>query len=52
MLQKVAGKDATKHLRKFHRDGLLVRHREKLKVGVLRDGEMLGGIFSFLKSRN
>jgi len=35
ILQKVAGKDATKQFRKYHRDAILIRFRDDLKVGVL-----------------
>ncbi|OCK79485.1 cytochrome b5-like Heme/Steroid binding domain-containing protein, partial [Lepidopterella palustris CBS 459.81] len=35
VLQKLAGKDATKQFRKYHRDAMLLRFKDELRVGVL-----------------
>ena len=35
VLRKMAGKDATKQLRKHHRDAILLRFKDELKVSVL-----------------
>lgn len=52
VLQKVAGKDATKQFQKYHRDGILLRYKDRLVVGVLADGEKKRGLFGFLKAKS
>lgn len=39
VLQKLAGKDATKQFRKYHRDAMLLRFKDELRVGVLGEEE-------------
>lgn len=35
VLQRVAGKNATKQFQKYHREAILGRYKENLKVGIV-----------------
>lgn len=48
VIQKVGGKDATKQFQKFHRDGLLLIHEDKV-IGKVKDTGEKKGLFGFLK---
>ncbi|PSN63662.1 cytochrome b5 [Corynespora cassiicola Philippines] len=51
VIQKAAGKDGTKQFLKYHREGLLLVHREKLVVGVVKEEIKKGrGLFGFFRS--
>lgn len=53
VLLSVAGKDGTKSFRKYHRDSILHRYKERLQVGVLRPlsgaESRSRGLFAWLK---
>lgn len=51
VLLSVAGRDATKKFRKYHRDSILNRYRERLQVGTLRtDSTRKPGFRAFFAS--
>lgn len=51
VLLGVAGKDATKKFRKYHRDSILNRYKERLQMGVLCSESRSRGIFAWLRKK-